>query len=288
VKYRSPLITRIAVPLKAPSPRIVYSLLVLFAAGLMILGRVEPAPVERIRSGVVDFVAPVMDVLARPVAAARDAASGVAELARLREENARIRTRNAHLLQWQAAARKLAGENERLRDLLGFAAGPGAHSIAARVIADSGGAFVRSVIVAAGARHGVSEGQAAVTGDGLVGRVQSAGARSARVLLLADLNSRIPVVMEDSRERAILTGDNSARPALRFLPGHAGAEDGDRVVTSGAGGVLPPNLPVGVVERTEAGGIRVRLFADPARLEFVRILNYRAAALEPKRPEGAP
>lgn len=287
MKHRSPLITRIAAPLKAPGQRIVYSVLVLFAAGLMILGRVEPAPVERIRSGVVDFVAPVMDVLARPVAAAGDAVSGVVELARLREENARIKAQNAHLLQWQAAARKLAGENERLRSLLGFAAGPGTHSIAARVVADSDGVFVRSVIVAAGARRGVSEGQAAVTGDGLIGRVQSAGVRSARILLLTDLNSRIPVVIEESRDRAILTGDNSARPALRFLPGHAGAE-GDRVVTSGAGGVLPPNLPVGVVERTGAGGIRVRLFADPARLEFVRILNYRAGAPEPKRPEGAP
>jgi len=151
--------------------------------------------------------------------------------------------------------------------------------VAARVVADNGGAFVRSVLVAAGARDGVRKGDAAATGEGLVGRVAEVGERSARVLLLTDINSRIPVVIERSRDQGILAGDNSDNPRLLYLPHGAQLLAGDRVVTSAAGGAFPPGLPVGVVKSVDNGNAVVELFVDWDHMEFLRLLDYRLSGV---------
>ena len=93
------------------------------------------------------------------------------------------------------------------------------------------------------------------------------------MLLISDLNSRIPVVAEKSRVRAILAGDNSGQPKLAFLPPNAKLEVGDRIVTSGHGGVFPAGLPVGQIAGISDGLIRVQPFADFDRLEYVRIIT---------------
>jgi len=186
----------------------------------------------------------------------------------------RLREENQHLLEWQSAARKLSAENQNLKSQLNFAPDAEPGFVTARVIADTGGAFVHSILVSAGARDGVAKGQAVVTGDGLVGRVHAVGTRSVRVLLVTDLNSRIPVIIEATRTRAILAGDNSERPRLIHLPPGATASIGDRVVTSGHGGAFPPGLPVGVVAQISDGNVLIKPYAQRDRLEFVRIVDY--------------
>jgi rod shape-determining protein MreC len=113
-----------------------------------------------------------------------------------------------------------------------------------------------------------------VAGEGLVGRLTEVGRRSSRVLLLTDINSKVPVVMEDSRARAILVGNNRNRPELAFLKAKTGVSPGDRIVTSGVAGAFPPGLPVGVVASVDEGHILVELFIEESRLELVRILDY--------------
>ena len=111
-------------------------------------------------------------------------------------------------------------------------------------------------------------------GGGLAGRAAAVGLRSARVLLITDINSRVPVVVEASRHRAILTGDNSGLPRLAFLPANAAVRSGDMVVTSGHGGVFPPGLPVGRISRSDDGVVRVQPFVKFERLEFVRVVDF--------------
>lgn len=278
MKYRPGSIIRLAVPSGTLSQRIVLATLIMTAFGITLVGKAESVLFERLRAGVVDFVAPVMNAMSRPAATVADAIDGIAELGRLREENAKLRAQNERLLQWQTAGHKLSGENDRLRQLLRFVPESGVDFVTARVVGDSGGVFVRSIVVVAGARDGVARGQAAVTGDGLIGRVVSVGARSARILLITDLNSRIPVLFEESRERAILAGDNTAAPKISFLRHGARVNTGDRIVTSGHGGVLPPGLPVGIVSNVSGDEIHVRPFAELDRFEFVRVIAYPEVA----------
>ncbi|MDE0059465.1 MAG: rod shape-determining protein MreC [Defluviicoccus sp.] len=278
MKYRPASIVRLAVPSGTLSQRIVLATLILAAFGITLLGKAETVLFEKLRAGVVDFVAPIMSVVARPAATVADAIEGINELGRLRDENARLRDQNERLLHWQAAGHRLSQENDRLRQLLRFVPEPRVDHIGARVVGDSGGVFVRSIVVVAGARDGVAKGQAAVTGDGMIGRVVAVGNRSARILLITDLNSRIPVMFEGSRERAILAGDNTAMPKISFLRHNARVNSGDRVVTSGHGGMLPPGLPIGVVSSVAGEAIQVRPLAQLDRLEFVRIVAYPEVA----------
>lgn len=273
----------LAVPLKVVVQRFAFLFLILAAFGLMLLGKAETALVERVSTAVVDVVSPIMDALSRPAASVNQAVGKIRELASLYEENERLRRENARLLEWHETARRLAAQNQALTALLDFKPDPRASFVAARVIGDSGGSFVRSMLVNAGSRDGVAKGQAVVTGDGLAGRIEAAGFRSARVLLLTDINSRVPVIVDSTGARAILAGDNSHQPKLVFLPSNATVEIGDRVVTSGHGGLFPPGLPAGRIVSDGDNGTRVQLFVDLDRLQFVRIVDY--AGVSPQIPE---
>jgi rod shape-determining protein MreC len=221
----------------------------------------------------------MLEAISRPVATINDLIADIEDLANLRAENVRLREENARLLAWQSVARRLEGENAELRGLLNFKEGPQATFITARVVGDSGSAFVRSMLLNVGSRAGVSSGQAVVTGEGLIGRITEVGDGWARVLLLSDLSFRLPVLIERTRERAILTGDNSPMPKLGMIQSVAGIQAGDRIITSGHGGSFPVGIPVGVVASTADGSIRVKPLGDIVRLEFVRVIDYGITGL---------
>jgi rod shape-determining protein MreC len=277
---------RLAAPAKVLLQRFAFLFLILAAFGIMLLSKAETIVVEKVSTVVVDVFAPIMDVLSRPAAAVNDAVKTLRGLADLRDENIRLARENERLLVWQEAARRLASQNQALQSLLDFKPSPNSQSIATRVIADSGGAFVRSIVVNAGARDGVRKGQAAVSGAGLAGRVTTAGYRSARILLITDINSRVPILIESSRDRAILSGDNSGMPRLTFLPAHASIKAGDRVITSGHGGVFPPGLQIGQVVPSGDGIMRVKPNVSFDQLEFVRLVDF--AAVSSIVPQGEP
>lgn len=244
------------------------------AVGIMVVGKADPRVFERVRVSVTDFAAPILDTLSRPVEAIENAVYEVRQLADLRGENARLRAENESLREWEAEAHKLEAENRQLRDLLNYRRDDVARFITARVIGDTGGAFVRSFLVNEGRDRGVRNGQAAVVGEGLVGRVASVGNRSARILMITDLNSRIPVVIESTRTRAVLAGDNTPSPRLIYLSANADLEVGQRVVTSGHGGVFAPGIPVGKIISVGDAGVRIKPFVDLDRLEYVRLMDF--------------
>jgi len=264
---------------KVALQRFAFVLLVLSAFTLMLLGKADTLVVERLRTTVTDAMAPVLDVLSKPAASVASVMNTVRELAHLRQENAELREENLSLLRWQALARQLQAENNRLRDLSGMVEDPKPRFITARVVADSGGVFARSLIVTAGSQHGARKGQVVVAAEGVVGRLTEVGHRASRVLLLTDPNSRVPVLLEESRARAILMGNNQDRPQLAFLKAKAGVSPGDRIVTSGIGHMFPPGLPVGVVSSVDDGHIWVDLFIDDSRLELARILDYGSGGI---------
>jgi rod shape-determining protein MreC len=274
VKEKLGSVIRVAPPMRSLAQRFAFLLLLGTAVGLLMIGRADPKIFEETRMALIDSTAPLLDTLSRPVAKVSDAIDHVRELAHIQETNAALKAENALLLQWQHAARTLLAENDQLRTLLKYSSEEPARSVAARVIGDSSGSFIRSLLINAGTREGVQRGHAAMTGTGLLGRVAATGARSSRVLLISDLNSRIPVLVESSRARAVLAGDNSKRPRLIFVSANADVKVGSRIVTSGHGGMFPTGLPIGVVAEFGDAGIRIETFASSDQLEFVRLVDY--------------
>jgi rod shape-determining protein MreC len=263
-----------AVPWRLLNQRFSFILFLLAAIGLLVVGRVQPAVIETVRTHFIDGLAPVLDAVARPMAVTETALANAKTYLALRAENLRLKTDNAQLKEWQNAVVTLQNENRELRSLLHFKTEPGLAYISARVIADTGGPFVRGLIVTAGKLDGVREGMAAMTGDGLIGRVIEVGDWSSRVLLITDLSSRIPVTIAGSGDRAIMAGDNSSAPKLLYLPPDAVLNAGAHIVTSGHGGVFPPDLPVGVVAEAGRGTYSVVPSADLGRINYVRLVDF--------------
>ncbi|OQW63136.1 MAG: hypothetical protein A4S17_07385 [Proteobacteria bacterium HN_bin10] len=199
---------------------------------------------------------------------------------------------NRELQAWRDLAERLAERNARYEALLrmpedGFGEGADIeNSIAAQLVLDSGGPFMRTLVANAGALHGVKVGYIAVNENGLVGRVVSVGQRSSRVLMLDDYNSRIPVMGEASRVRAVLAGQATRRPELSLYPyqlqaprmdfivGAQALREGERVITSGDGGLYPRGIPVGVARREGDGAWRVALAASQRPIDFVRLIPF--------------
>jgi rod shape-determining protein MreC len=271
-------VIRLSPARRAVLQRIVFPCLVLLSAAMIIVDRADGVVFEAMRSAVADAAAPGLEVLSQPLVGVSNLVTRVEGAVAIYRDNARLAAENERLAHWQQAALRLAAENARLRSLLRLVPKDPVSFVTARVIANSGGAYVRSLLVDAGGSNGVRRGQAAVTGDGLVGRVTETGGRTARVLLVTDLNSRVPVEIVGSGERAILAGDNSERPRLLYLDGAAPVKIGQRVITSGQGGVFPPGLPVGIVAVIDAKIPRVDPYVDLARVDYLRIVDYGLGA----------
>jgi rod shape-determining protein MreC len=273
---------------RAALQRVSLLLLVLLSAMMIILGKADQVMFESLRVSVTDTAAPLLDIASRPLVVLKALADRARDLVAVYRDNARLTEENERLLRWRQAALSLASENTELRGLLKLAPVSPASFVTARVIGNSGGAYVRNLMVNAGSEHGVARGQAAITGEGLVGRMAEVGSRAARVLLITDLNSRIPVIVEGARLRAVLTGDNSDRPALRYLDTVSGIKIGDRVVTSGEGGIFPPGLPVGVIASLEGEAPRVEPYVELSQVEYMRIVDYGLTDGLPKPIQPAP
>ena len=273
-------VTRFAMPLRVVAQRFAYTMLVVASIAILVASKADLVLIERFRTQVVDFAAPILNVASQPISGFNRVVDKIAELVSLHEENDRLREENRRLMQWQETARLLQRDNAQLQYLLNGKRDPEASFVTGRVIADVGGPFVRTLLLNAGAEDGVEKGQSVLSADGLVGRIAAIGRSASRILLITDLNSRIPVLVEQSGYRAILAGDNTDKPRLEFLPVGAQVSPGDRLTTSGHGGLFPPGRPIGIVTSTTNGIVRVQPYVDWDRLEFVSVLRYDRPALE--------
>jgi rod shape-determining protein MreC len=144
----------------------------------------------------------------------------------------------------------------------------------ARIVTDSRGPFANSRLANAGSEAGIRPGNPVMSENGLVGRIVGVTKGASRVLLLTDVASRTPVMIDRTNARAILTGDGGPNPKLEYLRGQNPVKSGDLVLTSGDGGVFPRGLPVGVAVKGLDGRWRVVLASDKAPVDFVRILLF--------------
>ncbi|MBR1777387.1 MAG: rod shape-determining protein MreC [Alphaproteobacteria bacterium] len=267
--------------IKAKLKRFGLVMLVVAAFGLMLLGKADTILVEKAQILFNDITTPILSLLSKPAEAASRFMQNVRELVAVRQENARLREENRELTLIKLDTEQLRKENAYLADLLNYVPPPQAVSITSRVIADTGNSFAQSLIAFVGQKQKVGKGNVVLTGDGLVGRIASVGINAARILLITDINSRVPVKIEPLDTPAILSGDNTEYPQLISLPGNAKISVGDKVVTSGMAGVYPAGLPVGVIVSIDDGLVKMRPFFNRSRLEMVRIVDYGLSGLLP-------
>ena len=283
---------RLSIPLRQALSRLSLPVLVALAFGTMLIGKADTVLVERARMALADTLSPIYGVVAEPLNAIREGVQEGRLLWAMRAENARLREENDRLHRWQAAALSLEAENALMRRQLNVVPEAPASLRTARVVADAGGTYARAVLLALAPGVEIRKGQVALDERGLAGRVTEVGTRSARVLLVTDMNSRIPVTLEGSRARAVMAGTNGDHPRLQHWPEGTRPLEGERVVTSAEASVFPAGLPVGMVRWTEGGTPEVELFARLDRLDMLRIFDFGLTGILPPesvaRPEPRP
>lgn len=248
-------------------------ILVVLLLGMYLLWRIDSPRVERLRIAMIDRFVPSMDWAMAPVTGLTNIARDFQSYTRIYEQNQDLRRELQQMKAWREAALQLEQENARLLDLNKVRIDAKLTHVTGVVTADSGSPFRQSVLLNVGARDGIIDGWATIDGIGLVGRISGVGQNTSRVILLTDTNSRIPVTVQPSGQRAILVGDNEAAPTLELIENRDLVRPGDRVVTSGDGKVFPAGLLVGQVAQSPDRRLRARLAADYERLKFLRVLR---------------
>ncbi len=272
---------RLSIQARQALARLTLPVLIVASLALILLGRATPLVPTRARITLSDALAPIYAVVDAPLRIARNGAHAVRQTIALRADNDRLRLENDRLRHWYDVAMALDAENATLKANLHWIPDPKLSYVTARVVADAGGVYARSVLLSVSPHSAISRGEIALDANGLVGRVTEVGARSARVLLITDMNSRIPVLLEHSRARAILAGANAPNPRLIYLQDGTHPQEGERVVTSAEAGAFPAGLPIGTVHYGQADRIELTPAADLDRLEIVRIFDYGLSGIDP-------
>lgn len=276
-----------------PVRRILIAAMAIVLALTFLVWRIDSPRVERFRAAFIDRFVPTFDWAMVPVTKVLGMVEGFQSYARIYEQNQELRRELQQMKAWKEAAVQLEQQNAKLLAQNAVRLDPKLTSVSGVVLADSGSPFRQSVLLNVGSRDGVVDGWATMDGLGLVGRISGVGRTTARVVLLTDSSSRIPVTIQPSGQRALLSGDNSTLPLIEFLENPEFVRPGDRVVSSGDGGVFPAGILVGQVAQGNDRRLRVRLAADYERLDFLRVLRSHPAeqlqdvgALIPPPPEA--
>jgi rod shape-determining protein MreC len=282
-------------------------IIIALAVVLVLLGKAQSGLFDKARAHVTDLMAPALEKVRAPVAGFDRWIGSVAEIFTVYEQNLKLKDENARLRQWRNVAIVLQGRVGRYQALLHAVPDPLMNRVLARVIGRASRPFLQTMILDAGRENHALPGQAVVDARGMIGRIYLTGQRTSWVILLTDLNSRIPVTIAASSGntgniQAIMAGDNTAFPSLDMVSHTVTLHAGDQVTSSGDGGLLPAGLPIGTVVSDNEGGWRVALLADAAASQDVEILNFskppealpataqlpmEAAGLKPQAPQAA-
>lgn len=222
---------------------------------------------------VIDRFVPTIDWSFGPVNRLSRMVRDFQSYTRVYQQNEELREELQRMKGWREAAVQLEQQNARLRELNNVRLSPRLTYVTGEILADSGSPFRQSGLVNIGRRDGVSEGAAVMDGLGLVGRVSGLADSSARILFLTDATSRVPAVIRPSGQKALVAGDNTEFPAINFVEKLEQIAPGDRVVSSGVGGIFPPDLLIGQIFQGPDGQLRIRPSADYRRLRYIRILR---------------
>lgn len=192
-------------------------------------------------------------------------------LQNLAQENIELKLEIAKLQHEQHYIHSLQAENEELRKLLKVIKQEQYNYVSAQLLSVSFNPFSKTALVTAGSKHGIKIDQIVTNSEGLVGRVIQTSNNYSKILLVNDVNSRIPVTTSLSREKGILTGyDNDVQ--IIYLPKNHSIQKGEKVITSGYGNIYPSGITVGYIKKVAEGDIKVQQIVDLSKTEFVNIL----------------
>lgn len=258
--------------------RFVYVFVVLIA-GAAILALSRLPQVQVIETIGFEVLGPIENGISGPISAVSQVGQTIESISELRAENARLRAEVNRLSQEAVKLPEVQRENAELRAELGFQqSNPQFKWISARIIGFDPSNLVHAIIIDQGSHDGVAVGMTVTTPRGLVGQVIQVTPNTAKVLLITDVSSTVDALVQSDRAKGVVNGSRGGQLMMTYIPQNFTVKDGDRVVTSGLGGVFPPGLWVGTVTAVHQNDVdlyqeaEIRPAVDLGRVETVMVI----------------
>tara|TARA_B100000029_G_scaffold451410_1_gene475974 strand:+ start:1554 stop:2399 length:846 start_codon:yes stop_codon:yes gene_type:complete len=244
--------------------------LVIISVSLIFLESIELKPLNYFRSLVKDIIYKGSETVSMPSKGFNKLNNFFKSHFNLYEEHTELKKDYENLKNSVTKSDFLELENSQLRKLIEEQTSSPFNFLSARIMLDKQSMYLNSFIINAGSNKDIKNGMAVLHGENFIGRIVDVNFFSSRVLLISDLNSKIPVITEPSGYHAILSGKGDNEPNLEYLPENYNIQDGEKVYTSGKEGIFSPGIPVGEV-KIKDGFIKVILFSDLNQITFVNI-----------------
>ena len=252
----------------------IYSLFVITLA-IFTIDSFYPNSLRSIRNTISNTFTPVMSLLMEPVNYINNGLNYLNELEEIHEQNLALKEEIEELREYKKMISVYQLENDRFRKLLKYNTRLEKSFITARIIGDTGGLYSRSLLINRGSSVGVKDSQGVMASGSLLGRTAQTAYNSSRVLLLSDINSAIPVYIEGAKQNAMLVGDSTKQPVLKFIRRIYKLEIGQNVITSGHGGLFPPGIPIGEVVEINRQTAKIKLYVNAGDTSYIRIVQFK-------------
>ena len=244
--------------------------LVLFSIILIFVEKIETKPLNYIRSLVKDGIYRVSQIASYPTQSFGSSVNFIEEHINLNKKYEILKKENETLKDKIIQDEFLNLENSQLKKLIDEQVASQSNLVSSRVIIDKQSPYLNSFIINSGSNKNIKNGMTVLDGKYFIGRTVDVNFFSSRVLLVSDLNSRIPAIIEPGGIHAILYGHGSSNATLEYLPENHKIKKDDKVYTSGKEGVFAPGVPIGTVLINDAQ-VEVLLFSDLDQITFVNI-----------------
>jgi len=249
-----------------------FSLFILIALSILLLfiETIESKPLNFIRSIVKDGIYRGSVIASSPVKGAASFFSGAKKHITLYSKYEKLKVENEELKNKISSSDFLILENTQLKEIISEQVDASSEFVSSRVMLDKQSPYLNSFILNSGGNKKIKKGMAVLDGKNFIGRIVDVNYFSSRVLLVSDLNSKIPIIIEPHGYQGILSGHGRKKPSLEYLPENNTVENGDKVYTSGKEGIFSPGIPIGEIQITKKE-VEVNLFSDLNQITFVNI-----------------
>ena len=255
---------------KGTKQRFSIIVLVLLSILLIFVEKIDTKPLNSFRSIIKDLVYRSSLVVSSPGRGIQMVTNTTKGHFNLYKNYNELKKENSKLKGMISNEEFLVLENTQLRKLIDEQIESENNLISSRVMLDKKSPYNNSFIINSGGNKGIKNGMAVLDGKKFIGRIVDVNFFSSRVLLVSDLNSKIPVIVEPSGNHAILSGRGKKNPTLDYLPKNHEIKDGSKVFTSGKEGIFIPGIPIGEAKITK-DNVQVLLFSDLSQVTFVNI-----------------
>ena len=255
---------------KGTQQRFSLFILIIISVFLLFIESIESKPLNFLRSIIKDAIYRGSVIVSSPVKGIEAAFEGAINHITLYSDYEKLKKENKELKSKVLNSEFLTLENSQLKEIIGEQVDSSSKLVTSKVMLDKQSPYLNSFTLNNGSNKGIKKGMAVLDGKNFIGRIVDVNYFSSRVLLVSDLNSKIPIIVEPNGYHGILSGHGKKEPTLEYLPENSLVENGNKIFTSGKEGIFSPGIPIGEIKIIEKK-VTVYLFSDLTQIGYVNI-----------------